>query len=171
MLITALLSYADVDVFHRQQVDSANISYFCFRIPALLRARDTLLAFAEGRRVNCDDAGDVRIVRRISRDEGATWSAIDQVKVESGHTIGNPCPIFDDITGHVHLLYSRDNRQVFATRSTDGGVSWEPSVNLTASLSLQLDAKNPFVATGPPGGIQLKGSGRLVGVRVRRKHQ
>lgn len=125
------------DVFHRQQVDSANVSYFCFRIPALVRrADDALIAFAEGRHVNCDDAGDVRIVRRISYDEGETWSDIDQVKVELGHTIGNPCPIVDLVTGHIHLLYSRDNKEVFVTRSTDGGESWGASTNLTASLKL-----------------------------------
>ncbi len=152
-----------VDVFHREQTDSANVSYFCFRIPALVRAADgALVAFAEGRHVNCDDAGDVRIVRRISYDEGASWSPIDQVKVEPGHTIGNPCPIVDRVTGDVHLLYSRDNKEVFVTRSTDGGQSWGPSTNLTASLKLELDPTNTFVATGPPGGVQLA-SGRLVG--------
>ena len=152
-----------LDVFHRQQVDSANVSYFCFRIPALVRrADDALIAFAEGRHVNCDDAGDVRIVRRISYDEGETWSDIDQIKVEPGHTIGNPCPIVDLVTGHIHLLYSRDNKEVFVTRSTDGGESWGPSTNLTASLKLELDPKSTFVATGPPGGVQLA-SGRLVG--------
>jgi sialidase-1 len=54
-------SAASVDVFHRLQVDSANTSYFCFRIPALVRARSgALVAFSEGRRTSCADAGDVR---------------------------------------------------------------------------------------------------------------
>ena len=151
-----------IDVFSREQTDSAGLSYFCFRIPALARtANGSLVAFAEGRHVNCDDAGDVRLVRRISHDEGATWSAIDQVKAEAGHTIGNPCPVVDLLTGHVHLLYSRDNMETFVTHSTDGGHSWGPSTNLTGALKLQLDPARPFVATGPPGGLQLD-SGRLV---------
>jgi len=153
------------DVFSRGQADSTGVSYFCFRIPALARtANGSLIAFAEGRHVNCNDqGGGVRLVRRISHDEGATWSAIDQVKSEDGHTIGNPCPIVDRVTGHVHLLFSRDNREAFVTRSTDGGVSWAPSINLSASLNLELDPTNPFFATGPPGGIQLEISGRLIG--------
>ena len=151
------------NVFSRGQTDSAGLSYFCFRIPALARtANGTLIAFAEGRHVNCNDQGDVRLVRRISHDEGATWSAIDQVKAEDGHTIGNPCPIVDLATQHIHLLYSRDNKEAFVTRSTDGGVTWGASVNLTASLKIELDPAKPFLATGPPGGIQLR-SGRLIG--------
>ena len=42
---------SSIDVFHRAQLDSANISYFCYRIPALVRAASgDLIAFAEGRR-------------------------------------------------------------------------------------------------------------------------
>lgn len=151
------------DVFSRGQTDSANVSYYCFRIPALARAANgSLIAFAEGRHTDCNDQGDVRLVRRISHDEGASWSAIDQVKVEDGHTIGNPCPIVDLVTKHIHLLYSRDNRDAFVTRSIDGGASWGASINLTASLKLELDPTKPLIFTGPPGGIQLE-SGRLIG--------
>lgn len=158
-----LASVTGSAVFSRGQFDSTGVSYFCFRIPALARTvNGSLIAFAEGRHLNCNDAGDVRLVRRISHDEGTTWSVIDQVKVEAGHTIGNPCPIVDLRTGHVHLLYSRDNKETFVTRSKDGGRSWGPSTNLTSSLKLQLDPTKPFVATGPPGGLQLD-SGRLVG--------
>jgi len=152
-----------IDVYHRAQTDSANVSYFCFRIPVLARAASgALIAFAEGRHLNCDDAGDVRIVRRISHDDGATWSPIDQVKAEAGHTIGNPCPIVDLVTGTVHLIYSRDNREIFVTRSTDGGLTWGASANLTAALAFTLDPTNAFAASGPPGGLQLP-SGRLIG--------
>lgn len=153
-----------VDVYHRGMVDSSRTSYFCFRIPALARtAAGALIAFAEARRSNCGDSGDVRIVRRVSHDDGATWSAIDQVKAEAGHTVGNPCPIVDRVTKHVHLLFSRDNREVFTARSIDGGLSWGPSTNLTSALGLALDPSRPFVATGPPGGIQIEATGRLVG--------
>lgn len=68
----------------------------------------------------------------------------------------------DPATGDIHLLYSRDNKEVFATRSTDGGLTWGPSTNITASLQFTLDVAHPFVATGPPGGLSLP-SGRLVG--------
>ena len=83
-----------VDVYHRGMTDGTGLSYFCFRIPVLARTTTgNLIAFAEGRVANCNDAGDVRIVRRVSNDEGLTWSTVDQVKREEGHTIGNPCAL------------------------------------------------------------------------------
>lgn len=151
-----------IDVYHRAQTDSANVSYFCFRIPVLARAASgALIAFAEGRHLNCDDAGDVRIVRRISHDDGATWSPIDQVKAEAGHTIGNPCPIVDLVTGTVHLIYSRDNREIFVTRSTDGGLTWGASANLTAALAFTLDPTNAFAASGPPAACSSRAAASL----------
>ena len=150
------------DVFNSSMNDTAGLSYFCFRIPALVRTESALIAFAEGRRNSCGDAGDVRLVSRTSRDDGLTWSPIVQVQSETGHTIGNPAPIFDSSTGQLHLLFSRDNLQLFSTFSSDEGASWSPRRNLTAMLvPAALDPAHAFVATGPPGGLQLA-SGRLV---------
>ena len=149
------------DVFNSSMNDTAGLSYFCFRIPALVRTESALIAFAEGRRNSCGDAGDVRLVSRTSRDDGLTWSPIVQVQSETGHTIGNPAPIFDASTGQLHLLFSRDNLQLFSTFSSDEGASWSPRRNLTAALVPALDPAHAFVATGPPGGLQLA-SGRLV---------
>ena len=95
-----------------------------------------------------------------SSDDGATWSNISQVAVEPGHTIGNPAAITDLTTGTIHLLSSRDNNQVFGSTSPDGGATWTARRNLTAELKPNPDPA-AFVATGPPGGVQLA-SGRLV---------
>ena len=114
------------DVFNSTMNDTAGLSYFCFRIPALVRTESTLIAFAEGRRNSCGDAGDVRLVSRSSTDDGLTWSPIVQVQADAGHTIGNPAPIFDASTGQLHLLFSRDNLQLFSTFSSDEGASWSP---------------------------------------------
>ena len=150
------------DVFNSSMNDTAGLSYFCFRIPALVRTESVLIAFAEGRRNSCGDEGDVRLVSRTSRDNGLSWSPIVQVQSETGHTIGNPAPIFDASTGQLHLLFSRDNLQLFSTFSSDEGATWSPRRNLTAALvPASLDPAHAFVATGPPGGLQLA-SGRLV---------
>ena len=152
---------ATTDIFVAGGSDSSGTNYTCFRIPAMVRLRNgTIVAFAEGRRGSCSDQGDVRLVRRNSDDDGNTWGPIEQVKNEMGHTIGNPAPIVDLSTGVLHLLYSRDNQQVYYTVSADGGASWSNSTNLTSTLKPTSDPA-AFVGTGPPGGVQLA-NGRLI---------
>lgn len=162
VLALALASAVDLqDVYTGGQNDTAGLSYTCFRIPSLLRTQTgDIIAFAEGRRGSCSDQGDVRIVRRTSTDGGITWGPITQVLNETGHTIGNPSPITDRSTGTIWLLFARDDNEVFLSSSADGGVHWSPSTNMTAALKPNPDPK-AWVATGPPGGVQLA-SGRLV---------
>jgi sialidase-1 len=150
-----------VDLYSANQNDTKGVSYDCFRIPSLVRTKGgSIIAFAEGRRGGCGDQGDVRIVSRRSDDGGASWGPIEQVRSENGHTIGNPSPITDESTGTVWLLYARDDNQVFVTNSEDEGKSWGISSNVTAQLKQNPDPKG-WIATGPPGGVQLA-SGRLV---------
>jgi sialidase-1 len=153
-----------LDVYNSSMADSAGLTYACFRIPSLLRlpASGHLIAFAEGRRGSCADAGDVRIVSRRSADGGRSWGRVTQVVSEAGHTIGNPSPVADAKTGQLWLLYSRDNAQVLLTGSADGGATWGATpVNLTAALKPPNPDPKSWVATGPTGGVQLP-SGRLV---------
>jgi sialidase-1 len=97
---------------------------------------------------------------KFSDDTGNTWSSIHTVHVEQGHTIGNPAPVADLKTGAVHLLFSRDNNEVYTMQSEDNGETWTVPVNQTSKLkpTMQHDL---WVATGPGGGIQLT-SGRLI---------
>ena len=161
-LLSAVSALDLLDVYTAGQVDSEGLSYTCFRIPTLLKTKSgDIIAFAEGRRGSCSDQGDVRIVSRRSNDGGKTWSPITQVLNETGHTIGNPSPIMDTDTGVVWLLYARDDNQVWLSSSADEGKTWEKGVNMTASLKPNPDPK-AWVATGPPGGVQISSSGRLV---------
>jgi sialidase-1 len=153
--------------------------YSCFRIPAIIRTKDgTLLAFAEARKQNCRDEGDIDLVVKRSTDGGQTWGPLQMVWDDGGNTCGNPSPVVDQNTGTVHLLMtwnlgednigeintgtSKDTRRVFLTRSTDEGKSWAAPTEITSSV------KRPewgWYATGPVHGIQLtKGAhaGRLV---------
>ena len=151
-----------IDVYTAGQKDTAGLSYTCFRIPTLLKTKTgDVIAFAEGRRGSCSDQGDVRIVSRRSKDGGETWSPIIQVLNETGHTIGNPSPIMDFETGIIWLLYARDDNQIWLSSSVDEGKTWDHGVNMTAPLKPNPDPK-AWVATGPPGGVQVAGSGRLV---------
>ena len=161
-LLSAVSALDLLDVYTAGQKDSVGLSYTCFRIPTLLKTKTgDIIAFAEGRRGSCSDQGDVRIVSRRSNDGGKTWSPITQVLNETGHTIGNPSPIMDSDTGIVWLLYARDDNQVWLSSSHDEGKTWEKGVNMTGSLKPNPDPK-AWVATGPPGGVQISSSGRLV---------
>lgn len=153
--------------------------YSCFRIPAIVKTKDgTLLAFAEARKQNCRDEGDIDLVLKRSTDGGQTWGPMQMVWDDAGNTCGNPSPVVDQNTGTVHLLMtwnlgednigeinsgtSKDTRRVYVTRSTDDGKTWAAPAEITASV------KRPewgWYATGPVHGIQLtKGAyaGRLV---------
>ena len=51
--------------------------YACYRIPALIKTKQgTLLAFAEGRKNNCTDEGDIDLIVKRSSDNGKTWGRL-----------------------------------------------------------------------------------------------
>jgi sialidase-1 len=153
--------------------------YSCFRIPSIITTtKGTVLAFAEARRNNCGDAGDIDLVVKRSADAGKTWSALQMVWNDSNNTCGNPAPIVDQNTGKIILLTtwnlgtdhekdiinrtSKDTRRVFMLSSDDDGLHWSGATDLTAGLK---DSSWTWYATGPGRGLQIsKGrhKGRLV---------
>ena len=73
--------------------------YKVFRIPVLVRAGQSLLAFAEGR-PHLRDHGSIDIVLRRSPDGGRTWGPVElalngaAIGSRRGTTVGNPTPIY-----------------------------------------------------------------------------
>jgi sialidase-1 len=128
-------------------------SYTCYRIPAIVKApTGELLAFAEGRKTDCGDFGDVDIVVRTSRDNGRTWGAVRVVADYGVAQAGNPAPVVDRTdprypAGRLFLLYNTGTasekdvrngkaiREVWYKTSTDGGQSWSEPVNITSSVN------------------------------------
>ncbi|MFD0318339.1 exo-alpha-sialidase [Streptomyces flavalbus] len=151
--------------------------YACFRIPAIVRTNDgTLLAFAEGRVLNCGDATDIDIVLKRSTDGGRTWGPLQVINDGGGDTHGNPAPVVDRKTGRVLLAQTYNtgrpdsahcaipcDRAPWLQYSDDDGRTWSRPRDLSAEL---LPAHwNSWFATGPVHGVQLtRGAhaGRLV---------
>ncbi|HAH44488.1 sialidase family protein [Gimesia sp.] len=159
--------------------ERGEVGYHSFRIPALLSTpRGTLLAFAEGRKHNLKDSGDIDLVLKRSEDQGKTWSDLAVIWNDAENTCGNPCPVVDQTTGRIWLPLTwnhgkdhanqirdqsgHDTRRVFMSYSDDDGLTWKRPYEVTEST------KKPewtWYATGPGNGIQLtrgKYKGRLV---------
>ncbi|GHE05573.1 sialidase family protein [Streptomyces alanosinicus] len=151
--------------------------YACFRIPAIVRTADgTLLAFAEGRVLNCGDAADIDIVLKRSTDGGRTWGPLEVVNDGGGDTHGNPAPIVDRETGRVWLAETYNtgrtdsnscsipcDRTPHLQYSDDDGRTWSAPRDLSPEI-LPADW-NSWYATGPVHGIRLtrgRYAGRLV---------
>jgi sialidase-1 len=154
---------------------SGTAGYASYRIPAIVKAKNTLLAFAEGRRGGSSDTGDIDIVLRHSTDGGCTWGPQQVVTDQATNTIGNPAPVIDPKTGDVVLLSVRngpvseaqilrgeagpeDSRRVFLQRSTDDGKTFSTPTEITATAKLE---NWRWYATTPGHAIALR-SGRLL---------
>ncbi|MGW3306646.1 exo-alpha-sialidase [Streptomyces sp. NPDC001073] len=151
--------------------------YACFRIPAMVKTDDgTLLAFAEGRVLNCGDAADIDIVVKRSTDDGVTWSPLQVVNHGGGDTHGNPAPVVDQRTGRILLAETYNtgrtdsascsvpcDRTPHLQYSDDDGLTWSQPRDL--SDEILPPTWNSWYATGPVHGIQLtrgRHKGRLV---------
>lgn len=147
--------------------------YTCFRIPAIVTTtKGAVLAFAEGRKNNCGDAGDIDLVVKRSMDGGKTWGTLEVVWNDSTNTCGNPAPVVDATTGAVVLLSTwnfgtdkeklikdrtgKDTRRVFVLVSMDDGRSWSAPREITGEVK---PGDWTWYATGPGRGLQV-GKGR-----------
>jgi sialidase-1 len=156
---------------------SRDPGYACFRIPAVVRTTSgTLLAFAEGRVLNCGDAADIDIVVKRSTDGGRTWGPLQIVTEGAGDTHGNPAPVVDRRTGRILLAETYNTGRTDAGNCTvpcdrtphlqysdDDGRTWSKPRDL--SDEILPEDWNSWYATGPVHGIQLtrgKHAGRLV---------
>jgi sialidase-1 len=153
--------------------------YSCFRIPALIYTKSgSLLAFAEARRNNCGDSGDIDLVIKRSGDRGKTWSNLQVVWSDSANTCGNPVPVQDQSTGKIWLLSTwnlgtdhekqiidnsaKKGRHVYTLYSDDDGENWSGPAEITGQVK---KTGWTWYATGPCHGVQVskgKYAGRLV---------
>jgi sialidase-1 len=126
--------------------------YACYRIPAIIKNfNGDLLAFAEARKKDCDDFGDIDIVMKKSMNNGKAWSTLVIVVDNGLFKAGNPAPVADNQDprfpkGRLFLLYNtatgseansrqgQSIREISFITSTDNGKSWSDPVNITTSV-------------------------------------
>jgi sialidase-1 len=135
-----------VVIFH-----SGEAGYHTFRIPAIIQnAEGHLLAFCEGRKSGSGDFGNIDIVVKRSTDGGDTWSDLQVVAEHGDLQAGNPAPVIDrlhpELPGRIFLFYNTGNqseqhmregkgqREVWFRCSDDGGITWQPPVNITQQV-------------------------------------
>ena len=94
---------------------STGIGFHSFRIPAVVRTKSgRLIAFAEGRRFNDRDFGDINLVyKRTKSTDGVgktinDWEGLREVIGAGDGTWGNPAPVVDD-DGTIYLWMSWNN--------------------------------------------------------------
>ncbi len=168
--VLAILTVATIicgSAFAQEPVDvfvSGEDGYHTYRIPALVVTNtETLLAFCEGRKASADDAGDIDLLLKRSKNGGRTWTRQIIVYEEGGDeeiTIGNPCPIVDTSSNRAHLLFTRNNERAFHITTDDEGITWSEPRDITDSLDAFNFPRNR-VAMGPGHGLHLT-SGRLL---------
>jgi sialidase-1 len=152
------------------------------RIPSVVVAKNgALLAFAEGRAANADQAKN-KIVLKRSTDGGKTWGKIAVIADGGDKSLNNPCAVVEIASGRVLLMYqqypaSGDERsgkiqtgyegeltvRNFLITSEDAGATWSKPRDLTKEV--KRPEKVTTIASGPGIGIRLrhgKYAGRLL---------
>ena len=146
---------------------SGTEGYHTFRIPVLVvSTKGTVMAFCEGRKETREDFGNIHLMLKRSFDGGKTWGDLQMIynEVEAGEKVacGNPCPVVDQDTGRIHLVFCRDNDGQFVTHSDDDGQTWSKPRDITSTCDKD---DWGFYGTGPGHGLQLRegpNAGRLL---------
>ena len=158
---------------------SGTNGYNTFRIPSIIKTKSgALLAFAEGRKNNASDSGDIDLVLRRSENNGKTWGDLIVIRDDGDNVCGNPSPVLDNKTGNIFLLStwnlgrdtermiinetSEDTRRIYVMSSEDDGNSWSEPTEITKDVKKD---NWTWYATGPVHGIQIQNGshkGRMI---------
>jgi sialidase-1 len=170
--------YSSTPAYSYQQIFSGGDgTYHSYRIPSFVKTTTgTLLALCEGRKNNTNDYGNIDIVFKRSTDNGATWSARGIVYDPGNYTVSDPTMVVDQTNNKIwvfmlrsdsthytrtdgtYLAFTAGDRTVWASYSTNDGVSWSSPVNLTSSTQPSTIAQDYI---GPGTGIQIKHGANL----------
>jgi sialidase-1 len=128
---------------------ASGIGFHSFRIPAVVRtSTGRILAFAEGRRHNNRDFGDINLVYKRTKtatNHGAAsgdWESLREVVGAGAGTWGNPTPVVDGSTIYLFMSwnsggYSQNGGDVLPDGTTTKKIdtTWEGRRHLYLSTS------------------------------------
>ncbi|KAK9311231.1 glycoside hydrolase family 33 protein [Lipomyces starkeyi] len=166
------------------------VGFHSFRIPAVVRtSTGRILAFAEGRRHNNEDFGDINLVYKRTKttidngEDPGDWESLREVVGTGPGTWGNPTPVVDGDTVYLFLSwngggYSQRGGDVLPdgtiTKKIDSTWAGRRHLYLTASTDDGITWSTPqdmttaltpdgwaWDAVGPGNGIRVT-SGELV---------
>ena len=167
--------------FRDLSLDSANVSvpfyaglhnYHAFRIPTVIKTKNTLVAFAEGRKNSTSDFGNIDIVFRKSKDDGKSWGPLQVLYDLDTLAVQNPVPIYVAKENKIVLLFNttslsehdvlnkdyglEEERKAFVTSTSDEAITWK----IPKDITRQVKRKSwRWHAIGPVHGIQLQKAG------------
>jgi hypothetical protein len=156
-----------------------------YRIPGIVCDTDDVLHSVYDHRYTggSDLPANVDVGYSRSTDGGATWSSSQvildfdaAVPNSSGNGVGDPCILHDPVTDTlwVAALWSfgnngyngsgagtdpADTGQYVLTKSTDGGLTWSPPINITSAVKDDINWR--LVFQGPGHGLAMR-NGTLV---------
>jgi sialidase-1 len=152
------------------------------RIPAVVvTKKGTVLAFAEGRAANADQANNKIILKR-SADGGRTWGQLQVIAEDGANCLNNPCAVVERETGRSFVMFqsypagiSERSGQIkpglegpaivrnYLIHSDDDGITWSKLRDVTRTT--KSPERVTILASGPGIGIQLRNGphqGRLI---------
>jgi sialidase-1 len=160
LFVSVKLSFeSDIIIFK-----SGEAGYSCIRIPAILTtAKNTLLAFGEGRMNSCADNSKKDIVYKRSVDNGQTWSNLQILyggnSTNSSHSGDrNVIPIQLKYNQRILVPFCRNNLSIMQTYSDDDGLTFSSPQIIPNVVKSEWQT----IALGPPGGILLQSNRILV---------
>jgi len=156
------------DVFIPRQDGFASV-----RIPAVVVTKQgTLLAFAEGRAQDTDQAKN-KIVLKRSSDGGKSWGKLVVAAEDGAKSLNNPCVVVEHENGRVLLMYQsypagigersgkiqpgHDGKLIvrnWIITSDDDGATWTKARDITSETKREKVVTT--IASGPGIGIQLR---------------
>ena len=146
--------------------------YPSIRIPSVVVTKSgAVLAFAEGRAANTDQAANDIILKR-SRDGGRTWLPCELIADDGANSLNNPTAVVEQASGRVFLMCQRIPAHLkeraknvetgyagtnvyrnFLIWSDDDGANWTKPLDITRTTKRPTRATT--IASGPGIGIQL----------------
>lgn len=151
----------------------ANDGFKSIRIPSVVLARNgVLLALAEGRAANADQAKNKIILKR-SLDGGRTWGPLEIVADGGDRSLNNPCAVVERASDRVLLMYqsypaalAEKSKKIetgydgefvvrsYLVASDDHGATWLEPRDLTREVKRPVHVTT--LASGPGLAIQLR---------------